>query len=157
MYSVEGNERIVASEDRKHSAGHWLVSNITAAPRFDDTNKRSRSLLSAYIICAFSIFECGEAWYVCSSGNATPGEETSLHKRSAITDLIMVNRRRVYRGSGGKLNSGLGETACSLTTSNYYYCYYYLDINTKANYYCEVIESLIFFDMEVLPNTIIAY
>ena len=38
-----------------------------------------------------------------------------IHKRSTITDLIMDNLSRVYRGSGEKLNSGLGETACSAT------------------------------------------
>ena len=88
MYSVEGNERIVASEDRKHSAGHWLVSNITAAPRFDDTNGADYFYLLIFV--HFQSLSVVRPGYVCSSGNATPGEETSLHKRSAITDLIMV-------------------------------------------------------------------
>jgi hypothetical protein len=121
MYSVEGNERIIASEDRSIRLG----IGSSALRRY----KRSRSLLSASI-CTFSIFECGEAW-VCVFLWQQGRKPQSLHKRSTITDIVMVNRRRVYRGSGGKLNSGLGETACSLTTSNYYYCYYYLDINTK--------------------------
>ena len=102
MYLVEGNERIVASEDR--SALARLQYHCCAALR---RCKRSRSLLSAYI-CTFQSLSVVRHGYVCSSGNnATPGRKPqSLHKRSTITDIIMVNRRRVYRGSGENLNSG---------------------------------------------------
>ena len=60
MYSVEGNERIIASEDRSIRLG----IGSSALRRY----KRSRSLLSASI-CTFSIFECVRPGYVYSSGN----------------------------------------------------------------------------------------
>ena len=94
---MEGNERIVASEDSniRLGIGSSPILLLRRASTIDTNGADHFYLLIFVHFQSLSVVRPG---YVCSSGNATPGEETSLHKRSTITDLIMINRRRVYRG-----------------------------------------------------------